>query len=757
MSYNGATPVLDFDQFDLACLSGPNGAGKSTLLEAITWALWGKSRAKSDDDLIHQGSEEMIVSFEFELERNKYKVVRKRSKKKKGQGQLEFYLFQNGDWQTQSGASKLETQKKINQILRLDYETFVNSAFLRQGHADEFTVKRPQERKTILAEILGLRQYDELQEKVKEKVKISKIAGESLENLIERFKEEIKDKDKLKKILTEKEKSLKKIEKEVETKEKEIEKIQKEKNLLENQKNLAENLILKIEENKKEISSLKEEIKQKKDLLTDLQKIILRRDEIKKNYKIWLDLKRKDEDFYQKFFLQKKLQEEKNILERKMLIAQKEKENQKRDLETKVQKLREKWLEIEGVMKQISAEKLKIDNDLKTILASGAKCPLCLQDLGENHKKKIKEKYENEKKLKINEEKKYNLKKQAIFDEANKIKTEIKALEKQQQESDKRGINAVKEIELKISQISYNENEHNKIKSQKLDFEKYQTLKIQFEEAEKQEKSEKKLLNDKIALLAEKEETLKKDLKSKEKLVFDPKKLKETERSFDKENRKLLDLRRTMLKLQEEYGMSKEKMSQIDSKEKEIKTKKEKLEKIQKEIAIFEELAESLGKKGVQAMIIESVLPEIEQEASALLDKMTEGRMAVKIFTQKEKKTDSTIQETLDIQIQDGHGQRPYEMFSGGEAFRINFAIRIALSKLLARRAGAKLQLLVIDEGFGTQDILGREYIVEAINSIRSDFKKILAITHIQELKDAFPARIEVTKDDQGSHFEVVN
>jgi exonuclease SbcC len=45
-----------------------------------------------------------------------------------------------------------------------------------------------------------------------------------------------------------------------------------------------------------------------------------------------------------------------------------------------------------------------------------------------------------------------------------------------------------------------------------------------------------------------------------------------------------------------------------------------------------------------------------------------------------------------------------YETYSGGEAFRINFAIRLVLAKLLAQRAGAALQLLIVDEGFGTQD-----------------------------------------------------
>jgi exonuclease SbcC len=137
-----------------------------------------------------------------------------------------------------------------------------------------------------------------------------------------------------------------------------------------------------------------------------------------------------------------------------------------------------------------------------------------------------------------------------------------------------------------------------------------------------------------------------------------------------------------------------------------------------------------------------------------LLARMTESRMHLQFETQRETLKGDTI-ETLDINIGDELGTRPYELFSGGEAFRVNFAIRIALSKLLARRAGAQLQLLVIDEGFGTQDAEGRGRLVEAINSIQDDFARILVITHIEELRDAFPVRIEVTKTEVGSQINL--
>ena len=154
-------------------------------------------------------------------------------------------------------------------------------------------------------------------------------------------------------------------------------------------------------------------------------------------------------------------------------------------------------------------------------------------------------------------------------------------------------------------------------------------------------------------------------------------------------------------------------------------------------------------------MIIEAAIPEIEEGANSILARMTDGRMNIRFDTQREKITGG-IKETLDIKISDELGTRDYATFSGGEAFRVNFAIRLALSRLLAYRAGAQLRTLIIDEGFRTQDTHGRERLVQALNAIQEDFDLILVITHIDELKDAFPVRIEVTKTPDGSVIELI-
>jgi exonuclease SbcC len=204
----------------------------------------------------------------------------------------------------------------------------------------------------------------------------------------------------------------------------------------------------------------------------------------------------------------------------------------------------------------------------------------------------------------------------------------------------------------------------------------------------------------------------------------------------------------------EELGAARQRLSALETLTKRRTEKTTTRDKLAKAQGMFEELREAFGKRGVPAMIIEAAVPEIENKANELLQRMTAGRMNVRFETQRETQA-GEVRETLDIKISDELGTRPYENYSGGEQFRVNFAIRIALSQLLARRAGAQLQTLIVDEGFGSQDAQGREKLVSAINSIADDFRLILVITHIDELKDAFPAQITVTKTGEGSVVEV--
>jgi exonuclease SbcC len=181
-------------------------------------------------------------------------------------------------------------------------------------------------------------------------------------------------------------------------------------------------------------------------------------------------------------------------------------------------------------------------------------------------------------------------------------------------------------------------------------------------------------------------------------------------------------------------------------------------EELNTRISRYRILERAFSKDGVPALLIEQALPEIETQANDLLDRLSGGAMSVRFATQKEykDKNRADLKETLDIVISDSVGTRDYEMFSGGEAFRVNFALRLALSRVLSQRAGARLRTLVIDEGFGSQDAEGRQRLIEAINLVKADLAKIRVITQLEELKEAFPNRIEVEKGPHGSTVQVI-
>lgn len=176
---------------------------------------------------------------------------------------------------------------------------------------------------------------------------------------------------------------------------------------------------------------------------------------------------------------------------------------------------------------------------------------------------------------------------------------------------------------------------------------------------------------------------------------------------------------------------------------------------VQQEMIDYQEIAKALGKDGIQALLIEQAIPEIEHETNQILSRLTNNQTQIFIESLRDLKKGGN-RETLDIKISDQFGLRDYELFSGGEAFRIDFALRIGISKLLARRAGTTLQTIFIDEGFGSQDEEGLQLIMDNIYKIQDEFAKIIVVSHLQEMKEQFPVQFIVEKKRSGSIVSIV-
>ena len=474
------------------------------------------------------------------------------------------------------------------------------------------------------------------------------------------------------------------------------------------------------------------------------------------------------------------------------------------------QKLHEKIQNLQG---EISARREKIrhlehlNNEkrehLKEFRGAGPECPFCSQPLTQDHKQK----YENliikegvERKGIIEEENKLI---EQFTKEINEARIELKKIEAIENES------TLTQNQITERRVNKNHMQNSIDEWQKKQSSEYQTILQQLENRFFEEKYQSQMASlhqeieeinfdeDKLSSFQQLENQLRGteekyrnletargklepitkqltdllgDIKNDEQELADKsEKLKKMQNEFEKLYANLPDI----LQLKKELDSIDIELSQISRRlgaDKQrldtIERKKVDKEKIQAEldqlivaISRYQKLEEAFGKNGVPALLIEQALPEIEAHANELLDRLTIGQLSIHFETQSEYKDKKRQdkKETLDILINDANGHtRAYEMFSGGEAFRINFAIRLALSQVLAKRSGARLQTLVIDEGFGSQDHTGRSRLVETINQVKRDFSKILIITHLEELKDAFPGRIEVEKTPSGSQAEVI-
>jgi exonuclease SbcC len=208
-------------------------------------------------------------------------------------------------------------------------------------------------------------------------------------------------------------------------------------------------------------------------------------------------------------------------------------------------------------------------------------------------------------------------------------------------------------------------------------------------------------------------------------------------------------------RLNEEVGALRYKLEELSRKEQEKVQLEERLAQMREEKIDYELLAEAFGRNGIPKMILRHAVPWLEDEASRLLARLTGGRMRLRFALELQTQR-GTQKEDLKIFVSDELGERPYELYSGGEKFRIDFAVRVALARLLAHRAGAPLRTLVIDEGFGSQDKEGLEAIVDTIQTVSKEFARVLIVTHLDELRDYFPALIEVTKGSNGSQCRLI-
>ncbi len=835
------TVELDFTKFDIACISGHNGAGKSSLLDAITWVLFGQAR-KRDDSLINLQSKAAEVVYVFEYEGARYRVQRTMPRGKKKL--LEFQIDDDGLWRPLTEHSLRATQERIEETLRLDYETFVNAAFFLQGKADQFTQQNASKRKEVLGSILGLEIWAHYKKRAADQRREIEKNLDLTDGRIAEINAELDEEEARNTRLSELEDRLSLLLASREEQETLLEQIRRLNASITEQRKLADTLHETLLRSRQAEENIQKRLAERKEAQEHYVALLTRSEEIDTAYAAWQKARKelseweknaalfheqdiKRQPFLQEIHTQKaRLEQELDALEKQETAVKKqaaEAHNLKKDIQAakrELEKIKEKVKERERLLKEEAAARekyaaLQVENKgfkaemdalkerIDTFAAiNTATCPLCGQSLSEAHRKKTLAKMEAEGKIKGDRYRANTAEMNAIYAEVKKyenshaeyqsadkellsastrltqLEERLLGLQKENELWEKEGKKRLAELneilqtenfavkarrkladldaELKV--LGYDAKAHDAARQKE---KKLSAAEKEFYELEKA-RAALKPLDEEITALETQLASMQTETDTQEKKYAEAEAaLAAVEADTPNEDAayaKLLELREKENRLRLEVGAARQDVEVLDD----LKIRKKGLfserETLALKIARYKKLERAFGKNGVPALLIEEALPEIEEKANALLDRLSNGQMSIRFITQsayKDAKRED-LKETLDIRISDSAGARDYEMYSGGEAFRVNFAIRIALSQTLSRRKGARLQTLIIDEGFGSQDEQGRQRLIEAINQVRGDFAKILVITHLESLQDAFPNQILVEKGAKGSRLRIV-
>lgn len=847
LCYRENVPPLNFNGVHVACICGSNGHGKSALLDSITWALWGKARGKVQDEMISYGADECRVELDFSSREENYRVIRSHGRggrrRRGGASDLQLMILDGDAARPITGDMIRETQARIDQTVGMDYDTFINSAFLVQGRADEFTNKTPTERKAVLSKILGLETYDKLQIRAREGNSWAENTVKISEGNVDRLRRELdqlvaptaelktvettlfnanKDLEEQKvktSALRDQVTELRRQQAGLEESSGRMVMLAKEAEQFESAHKVSQQQVVAFEKLISQASTIREgsaQLTAARNAFARLEEAGQTFDELERlrvSTAARIDLKRTQlEGQIQQIStdiesrLNPKIQELEQIQTNQILLQE-----QGPEFDERATVLARERENLQGISIQIGQLQSALERSVsegkdlaaKKELLEGANgqdpiCPLCRTPLREDGCVRLVETFETDIESKREEYRTISARVKILQGEASELENrlpqqelalnqaqtnwqvELQQLEQQLKDSQQARLELeeatprlktmritladnsfaaedsaqLKRLEEQIKELDYDPATRQQMFRESQNLEAFAQQEQLLEQAEAGLPGAKDALEQNSALAARRREELTEMETQAAKTKGALARLTTLEAEFTQEEQLEREIGVRVQQFIDRQGYLRGQVERQESLADELRSETARLNALQDEQSIYQELAVAFGRQGVQAMLIETVVPRLEDETNLLLGRMTDNRMNVKLETQRDRASgNGDPRETLDIIVSDELGPRGYEMFSGGEAFRVNLAMRIALSKVLAQRTGAPLPTLFIDEGFGTQDAIGRERILDVISAIGNDFEKVLVITHLDDLKEAFPVSIEVLKDVNGSTF----
>jgi len=665
---------------------GLNGTGKSTIFEAISWVLYGPVAARTSADQIKREGAETSEPCRVELE----------------------FVFEDDQYRivremtgknlsasakaTINGnivASGAETVSKfVQKKLGMDFKSFFTSIFAKQKELNTLSTMNASERRPLILKMLGIDVLDEVTKEIRSDKR-------DKSSLIEKLSLDLVDKN-----------GKNKIEKyEAETCE-----------LNEKQKVIVlfiKDVKVKIQTFEKELETLEKKYKNSKN---EYEKINLLKEQLGEQKTL----------FENKVKLQEQIKELQIKIEKRQASLEEQQKELKnfvdilKEIENAEERIDKTDKEIEEIIKIKEQKKTlitslnksirEIDSKRKNIEKMGpdATCPTCNRILGDQHDRLLKkfDEEKNDKNKEVENLSNYILIEQEKYEKTFRKKQALEKkrvyLQKQHRKRERTETtirNMSIELKREKKELEDKEKQKTKIGEVAFDLKEYLTVKNQV----------KVLYSNYQSML---------DLLGKKKDSLGYAKLELEKKEGEK---KLIISKIKTLN---------EKMDELKEFKKHITDEKRNVHKLK----MLSDVMSSF-----RLHLISRIRPSLSLYASDFFSRLTDG-----------KYQEIELDENYNLMVYDGGNPYEIERFSGGEEDLANLCLRLAISEVITERAGGLFNFIILDEIFGSQDMIRQQNIMKAFNSLSSKFRQIFLITHIEDIKNYMENIILVDENENG-------
>lgn len=778
----------------ITAIIGNNGTGKSTIIEAVGWALYGNRVARTTkEDIKRQGAapnDECYVTLTFTLGDDDYEVTRIMTGSSLS---TDATVKVNGLVAASSASGATELMEKK---LGMDHDAFFTSLVARQKEINALSSKTPGERKRSMLRMLNI---DAIEEAVKQ-VRQDK---RNTRQLVEAMRSALKDLDELQEQREQQRTAKEEIDDQLKEVNSVLSSLTSRVSQLREQRQAEQQKLERYNELQNQRSTTKERLQSKRQQHEQKQE---ERQELQRKKQHLEELQPKEER-YQDLKEQKETMEEQRERHRTRQQLEDDVTEIKDDIEglqETASSLRQELEDREGVEKRLeevnqqledvaehkneaassrkvtdtklasAKEKLEeMQQHHETIEEQGADsdCPTCGRPLGD-HYEEILHDYEEKAATLRDTVHSLEQQKKEVGDQLGQLNqrqqrlTETKGKLEQQHEQLKQKKQRYDHIEEQLAEQQQKLQE----KQQRIealgrvtfDEEGYHRVADEIQELESTRekiiglRSQVKRLDD----VTEQLQQLQKDMEEArhglqqlnediDALDFDRERYEQLEEAYEQKREQLQEMREKRIQLTARQDQAASQLERLAEEIAEQKEQREEIQKHRREIRQLERLAgprDSGLLNEFKHYLISRIGPMLSHYASHFFTVFTAGK-----YSQIE------VDDNYEIYIYDDGEQFGIERFSGGEEDLANLSLRLAISQVIAERAGGvDFHFIVLDEIFGSQDRERRINVLNTLGELSNQFQQVLLITHIEEIKDSMEHVIRTYEDEQGiSHLDV--